>query len=378
MINAKSNSMNKISSGYRINTAADSPSDILRISKFEAQMRGSKAAQQNIQGGISLLQTMDKTLETVTNIGQKLRDLAIKYNSGTLSNEEKQSAITQGKDLFDEMKEILNNTKFGNINVFKTSSYNIQTGPNGNDTLQIKIPNIFGSTKITTQETVIESKTYGIQASTPYGIPVNGNITLDLSKNTATSSFTIQDGIKNHSGILTFTDNKTARFEINWCGSKITGTLNLNNISDKTQLDGVNSYTIDKICGRKPYNVTFTLKSQQNKVINTEKDVSIQELDFSKNADLIFNTDFIDKNIINPVSQARSYIGSKQNILEQRLSYQINNEELQESSLSKIRDVDVAKETLEMAKQELLISANIQLLSNFRDSQRQYILSLLS
>lgn len=79
----------------------------------------------------------------------------------------------------------------------------------------------------------------------------------------------------------------------------------------------------------------------------------------------ILSSDFIYNNIINSVSQARSDIGTKQNILEIRSEFEANMEATKTEALSRIEDADVAKENLEMTKYQTLVSINSKLLSTY-------------
>jgi flagellin-like hook-associated protein FlgL len=135
-------SLQKLSTGKRINSAADSPSDILRISRFEAEVRGSQVAQRNIQDGISFLQVAESALSQMQQIGHRLRELSVQYNSDILTAEDKKMIENEAKELLKEMNYIIENTRFGELKVFEKNSYIIQTGPYSGDTYEIKLPDL--------------------------------------------------------------------------------------------------------------------------------------------------------------------------------------------------------------------------------------------
>lgn len=137
-----SNSLQKLSTGKRINSAADSPSDILRISRFKAEVRGSQVAQRNIQDGISFLQVAESALSQMQQIGHRLRELSVQYNSDILTAEDKKMIENEAKELLKEMNYIIENTRFGGLKVFEKDSYIIQTGPYSGDTYEIKLPDL--------------------------------------------------------------------------------------------------------------------------------------------------------------------------------------------------------------------------------------------
>lgn len=135
-------SLQKLSTGKRINSAADSPSDILRISRFEAEVRGSQVAQRNIQDGIFFLQVAESALSQMQQIGHRLRELSVQYNSDILTAEDKNAIENEAKELFKEIKHIIENTRFGGLKVFDKDSYIIQTGPYSGDIYEIKLPDL--------------------------------------------------------------------------------------------------------------------------------------------------------------------------------------------------------------------------------------------
>ena len=371
----------KLSSGKRVNSAADSPSDILRISRLNAQARGNQVAQRNIQDAISLTQVMDTALESVSDIGQKLRELSIQYKNEAISTEDKALIENEAKSLTDEIGKIFKNTEFNGIKVFEKNNYSIQTGANSSDKMDIKIPKFDTISTITKKEQVqVLSKNYKIDVKVPYMSNIGGNLTLDLREGSDKHYFNITHQGVSHQGILTFNGDKTGRFELNWNGKeKLTGTLNLNDISSKETINGSNSYKMDSTSGNWQSSVNFSLQSEQTKTVVYEeaKNVSLFNL-ADENISKILDTEFIDKNILNPIASTRSNIGVNQNILEKRLTSQINKEADNLNALSKIEDLDMAKELLLKTKNDMLLNTNISLFSQNLDSHKSYILQLLS
>lgn len=136
------NSLQKLSTGKRINSAADSPSDMLRINRFTSEVRGSQMAQRNIQDGLSFLQVSEGALTEIQTIGHRLKELSVQYNSDILTNEDKALIENEGKELLKEIQYIINNTRFGELKVFEKDSYIIQTGPYSGETYEIKMPDL--------------------------------------------------------------------------------------------------------------------------------------------------------------------------------------------------------------------------------------------
>src|SRR5215470_2165158 len=88
-----SSSMQKLSSGYRINSAADDAAGLAISEKMRAQIGGLDQAQRNAQDGESLVQTGEGALNEVHSMLQRVRDLKVQYSNGTLDDDDK-SAIS--------------------------------------------------------------------------------------------------------------------------------------------------------------------------------------------------------------------------------------------------------------------------------------------
>ena len=83
--NMLQSSMEKLSSGYRINSAADDAAGLAISQKLQAQVAGLNQASANAQDAVSLVQTADGAMNEVQSMLQRVRDLAVEYNNGTLS-----------------------------------------------------------------------------------------------------------------------------------------------------------------------------------------------------------------------------------------------------------------------------------------------------
>src|SRR3954466_194296 len=88
-----SSSMQRLSSGFRINRAADDAAGLAISEKLKSQIGGIGQAQRNAQDAVSLVQTAEGALAEVHSMLQRVRDLAVQYNNGTLSTSDK-AAIT--------------------------------------------------------------------------------------------------------------------------------------------------------------------------------------------------------------------------------------------------------------------------------------------
>src|SRR3954468_8336705 len=91
--NKAAKSMERLSSGYRINRAADDAAGLAISEKMRGQVNGLAQAQRNAQDAVSLVQTAEGSLNEVHSMLQRVRELAVQYQNGTLSSSD-QAAIT--------------------------------------------------------------------------------------------------------------------------------------------------------------------------------------------------------------------------------------------------------------------------------------------
>jgi len=115
-------SMQRLSSGLRINSAADDPSGLAISEKMRAQIRGLKQAQNNVQDAVSFLQTGEGALQQTTDVLQRMRELVIKaQNTGVLSESEQNAIASELASLRDEVDRISKTTTFNSKNMLDGS-----------------------------------------------------------------------------------------------------------------------------------------------------------------------------------------------------------------------------------------------------------------
>lgn len=110
---ALSQSMERLSTGKRINSAADDSAGLQIASRLETQSRGMGVASRNAQDAISMLQTGEGALGEIGEIANRMNDLATQAASGTNTTADLEALDSEYQDLASEMSSILDNTKFG-------------------------------------------------------------------------------------------------------------------------------------------------------------------------------------------------------------------------------------------------------------------------
>jgi flagellin len=130
--------MEKLSSGYRINRAADDAAGLAISEKMRAQIGGLDQAQRNAQDGVSLVQTAEGALNEVHSMLQRMRDLKVQYDNGTLSADDKTAIGSEVTQLSKEINDIAGGTKFNGISLLNSStSISFQVGAGSADTISL-------------------------------------------------------------------------------------------------------------------------------------------------------------------------------------------------------------------------------------------------
>ncbi|WP_019144086.1 flagellin N-terminal helical domain-containing protein [Aeromicrobium massiliense] len=135
--NAQSKSLEKLSSGFRINRAADDAAGLAISEGLRSQVGGLKIAVRNAQDGISVAQTAEGALTEVHSMLQRMNDLAVQHNNGTQSTESQAALSAEFTQLHTEIERIEANTKFNGIALFGGAELTFQTGYDSADTIDI-------------------------------------------------------------------------------------------------------------------------------------------------------------------------------------------------------------------------------------------------
>ncbi len=134
----------KLSSGYRINRAADDAAGLSISERMRAQIRGMEQASRNSQDGISLIQTAEGALQTVNNMLVRIKELATQSANGTYDDTNDRARLQEElSELSKEITNIKDKTKFNGINLLANSSADIkiQIGQEAGQTLALTTAN---------------------------------------------------------------------------------------------------------------------------------------------------------------------------------------------------------------------------------------------
>ncbi len=133
-------SLERLSSGLRINRAADDAAGLAVAEGLRSQVRGAEVAQRNAQDGINLVQTAEGALTETTNALQRMRELAIQAANGTQSDTNREALNAEVIQLLEQIDNIALDTEFNGIKVLSApQTITIQSGPQTSQTLTIAV-----------------------------------------------------------------------------------------------------------------------------------------------------------------------------------------------------------------------------------------------
>ena len=164
---AMSQAMERLSTGQRINSAGDDAAGLAISSRMTSQLNGLNMAVRNANDAVSLVQTADGALVEVTNMLQRMRELAVQAASGTMSSTDKTALNTEFEALTTEIERVADNTQWNGTNLLNgASAFSFQVGANASQTISVTIADF---------ETEEASMTSGIFEALADGVTSNND-----------------------------------------------------------------------------------------------------------------------------------------------------------------------------------------------------------
>lgn len=141
-----SKSMERLSSGLRINRAADDAAGLAVSEVMRSQIRGMSVASRNAQDGVSMVQVADGALGNVGDMLQRVRDLAVQASNGTLTDAQRANLDAEVQQILSEINTTGSDTEFNGIKILSgsvaTSAVTLQVGANGGQVIAFTIGTI--------------------------------------------------------------------------------------------------------------------------------------------------------------------------------------------------------------------------------------------
>jgi flagellin len=370
--NAQTNkSLEKLSSGLRINRAGDDAAGLAISEKMRGQIRGLDQAQRNAQDSISMIQTAEGALNETHSILQRMRELAVQAGNDTNTKVDRGEIQKEINQLTDEIDRIANTTEFNTQKLIDGSKKGLQAAEESQVAVQnnskqdIKLSS--GPTGMTQSGVVIITKG-AVDTSTGNVVSGTGSAAISVyvagEITTATvaadgKSITIGSNTVSLSGSVASMSS----------GESITITVK-GTIAESVTLANSFSMQVGANSGQNIMIGINSMKATDLKLRNGSDALKIDNYYSATSAVTIIN------NAIEQVSAERSKIGAVQNRLEHTINNLNTSSENLTAAESRVRDVDMAKEMMNFQKNNILSQAAQAMLAQ-ANQQPQGVLQLL-
>ena len=348
-------SLERLSSGYKINHAKDNAAGLAIARRMNAQIRGLEVAEQDALDGVSVLEISDGALSEVHDMLQRMNELSIKSATGSITDEDRLTIQAEVAQLKDEIARIGETTEYNGRNLFD-GTFDLK---GYTDTTEIKV-NYFSDTvdpgnysfeltglTFEADDTVTPGTT-AVVTRTDVNPPVSTPVTV-----TGDTEQLILKGEKDYEIRIGLEDGWNAN------GNDINITMELTSMGPMTLQIGANE------------GQTIDIRIPEVSLLN----IGIRKTDVSTVEGANKAIDEI-KNGISYISQMRSRMGAYQNRLEKAYNVNKNTQENTQYSETMIRDTDMAKTMVEYSNHNILLQAGQSILSQM-NNYNQGVLQLL-
>jgi len=393
-------SMERLSSGLRINSAADDAAGLAVANKMQSQLSGIKMAIRNSQDGISLVQTAESGMAEITNMILRMRELAVQMENGIYTSKDRDNAQLEVNALLSEIDKIASNTRFNDVAVLDGSyDQTIRAGNTNAETIRVAV----GSVK-TTDTAKIEA--FAVEKAIDGGSDVATQNEMDVYEATSVTidtslfSSTFKETFKADSlgtfsiaaaGTASNADDDNGAFSIDAKTGLITGKYKMDYDIDVQATDSgvaVGDAISKSVADNRVFKIQVTY-TDRNNVATTENieltlldnpetgtnTSTLNTIEVETSAKATRAVETLDK-ALEEVSTAQAKLGAIQNRLTHNIDNLSKGSMLTEQSVGRIVDADFATETSELSKQQILAQAATSMLAQANQS-KQSVLALL-
>ncbi|GIU20149.1 flagellin [Shewanella sp. MBTL60-007] len=366
-------SMERLSSGLRINSAKDDAAGLQISNRMTSQINGIGVAMRNANDGISIAQTAEGAMQESTNILQRMRDLSLQSANGSNSADDRAAMQKEITSLNAELTRISDTTSFGGQKLLDGTygTQNFQVGANANETISLSLSDISADQLGTSGKTVAGALTAAEITATVTGGTGSGEIAFSYTPAGGSAEAITVD-------LTGVTDADTMAAAINTAlggASTSTGVIATSDGTDVT-FGGVANNGDTLTMTRKIDDGTTTAPTTPLALgADDSGSVTVNDIDLTTEAGAQSAISTIDA-AISQIDSQRADLGAVQN----RMNFTINNLSNIQSNVSdarsRIQDVDFAKETAELTKQQILSQTSSAMLAQ-ANQLPQAALSLL-
>ena len=370
--NALTKSLERLSSGLKINHGKDNPAGLAMGKRMNAQLEGLSVASQNAANGVSVIEIADGALSEMHAILQRMNELSIKASTGSITDEDREMVDKEVQELKEELTRIKNATQFNGQHILngefdlkgytddldvKVSGYSEKT-PNAVYRIDDLTLDVVADADGNITEVTVNTFIPTAQANFPQDIktraefPADAKVT-EIKDNRVT--------IKGGNGFELQLDLSKGLTAMEPMGPNAAGTYQIQNID--VDLTGIGDLRLQ-------------IGANEGQVLEMQipevslKNMGIEELDMTTQDNAKDAIDRI-KGAISYISGVRSHLGAYQNRLESTINNLDITTENMTASYSRIMDVDMAEEMTEYTKLQVLTQAGTSMLAqaNQRPSQ---------
>ncbi|HAS3377838.1 TPA: flagellin [Vibrio cholerae] len=338
-------SMERLSSGNRINSAKDDAAGLQISNRLTAQSRGLDVAMRNANDGISIAQTAEGAMNESTSILQRMRDLALQSANGTNSASERQALNEESVALQDELNRIAETTSFGGRKLLNGSfgEASFQIGSSSGEAI------IMGLSSVRADDFRMGGQSFIAEQpkTKEWGVPPTARdlkfeftkkdgeaVVLDIMAKDGDDIEELATYINGQTDLFKASVDQEGKLQIFVAEPNIEGNFNISGgLATELGLNGGPG------------------------VKTTVQDIDITSVGGSQNAVGIIDA------ALKYVDSQRADLGAKQNRLSHSISNLSNIQENVEASKSRIKDTDFAKETTQLTKSQILQQAGTSILA---------------
>ena len=333
---ALSVSTERLSSGYKINSAKDDASGLAISRKMSAQIRGLKTATQSANDGISVIETAEGALSEIEDMTQRMKELSTQAANGTNTTADRETIQKEVVELQKEITRIAGQTEFNGQPILDGT----YARRGYTDNLGLKVDYISSD---------VDEGTYTVSA-----LLSSTNPKYDCEVKDGYATITSQDGFEVRFAMEDDTVTTEAQFNTTY-GSAKAEIMDSSYSSMTIQIGTSEGQTLD---------MTFPEISLKNMGIDT---MDVSTLDSAREA-----VDVVD-DAVSFVSSVRSTLGAYENRLEHTVSSLDVTTENTTSAYSRIMDVDMAEEMTRYTSQQVLVQAGTSMLSQANQRPEQVL-----
>ncbi|WP_139685949.1 flagellin [Vibrio tasmaniensis] len=346
--NMLNQSLERLASGSRINSAKDDAAGLQISNRLETQMSGIDVAVRNANDGISIMQTAEGAMNETTNIMQRMRDLSLQATNGSNSQSERAAIQEEVTALNDELNRIAETTSFGGKKLLNGSfgSSSFQIGGSSGEAVQIGLKsmrtddiNMGGFSYVAngmandTWEVKPDQNDMTMSFTDRFGQPQE----ITINAKTGDDIEELATYINGQTDLVSASVNDEGQLQIYMSGEDTAGTISFSgSLADELSMSAGSYESVD--------------------------DINVTDVGGAQRAVSILDT------AMKYVDSHRSELGAMQNRFDHAINNLENVHENLGASNSRIKDTDYAKETTQMLKQQILQQVSTTILAQAKQA----------